>query len=176
MSGRGCTPPGTAVRFVRKGRAMTAPTLAPPPQADGHHHGRHICVLPSSPAAAREARRWAAGLVAGELPATVADDVGLVVSELVTNAVVHGTCEVVMCRLVVRADRVRIEVGERGNSQAPSRGSITQSEKDPAEHGRGLLIVASLSASWGLVPPVVGSGDGSVAWAEIEAAPQGNAT
>ena len=114
--------------------------------------------------------------MAGELSATVAEDVGLVVSELVTNAVVHGTCEVVMCRLVVCAEGVRIEVGERGSSPAPSRGSIPGYEEDPLEHGRGLLIVASLSTSWGLVPPVVGTGDGSVAWAEVEAAPEGNAT
>lgn len=93
---------------------------------------------PRAAAAARSATREVLGR--WRLPA-VLDDVLLAVSELVTNAVVHGKPKV---WLVLRrgASRVDVSVHDgRPLSDAPMEGS----EDDRAESGRGLRIVRTLS-------------------------------
>jgi DNA-binding NarL/FixJ family response regulator len=86
------------------------------------------------------------------------DDVQLLVSELVTNAVVHAGSEVeVAVRLL--SDSVRIEVVDRA-ANAPLRPA------DPAdddESGRGLLLVETLASAWG-VEPLEG---GKSVWFEV---------
>lgn len=77
----------------------------------------------------------------------VLDDVKLLVSELVTNAVVHAGSEVqVAVRLL--GDAVRIEVVDRspGTSLRPSQPT------EDAESGRGLLLVETMASSWGVEP------------------------
>jgi anti-sigma regulatory factor (Ser/Thr protein kinase) len=83
---------------------------------------------------------------------SVIGDANLVVSELVTNAVVH--CEgdaPVTVRVELHDDRVRVEVADRH----PSLPTQRQAE-DGAEGGRGLGIVARLAASWGVEPSSAG--------------------
>ncbi|MEV4569692.1 ATP-binding protein [Nonomuraea sp. NPDC049419] len=72
------------------------------------------------------------------------EDVLLVVSELVTNALVHGDGSPVL-RVRGSADRVRIEVGDAGAGVPRTR------EPGPAS-GWGLHIVRLLSAGWGISP------------------------
>ncbi len=66
------------------------------------------------------------------------------VSELVTNAVVHGV-GVISLRIDVEADAVRVEVADEGNvSVAPS--------PEPGAHGGwGLRIVEQLADDWGVL-------------------------
>ncbi|TDC37501.1 ATP-binding protein, partial [Actinomadura sp. KC345] len=80
-------------------------------------------------------------------------DVVLMVDELVTNAVVHGTGPV---RLSLRLDgrRLLAEVGD-GNRSAPARPAEPR-VLDWSEAGRGLLLVAALAAEHGARPEAEG--------------------
>lgn len=88
-------------------------------------------------------------------------DLEVVVSELLTNAVVHGrTASVATCRLLVPG-YVEIAVNDDGPGE-PHLGD----PDDRRESGRGLRIVEALSASWGVedVPD-----DGKTVWARLGA-------
>ncbi|HYH51348.1 MAG TPA: response regulator [Acidimicrobiia bacterium] len=97
----------------------------------------------------------------------ILEDGQLVVSELVTNAVVHAgqRCEL---GIVFRNGWLRVEVRDRGTGgpevQAPSEGS---------EHGRGLLLVSAMTKAWGVEPLAAG---GKVVWAELRSASHPEAT
>ena len=106
----------------------------------------------------RRARIQAVARVRDFGRADLADDVALVVSELMTNALLHGGgCT----GFDVRAaeDGVRVEVRDRSRLPPmvgrPSEGSLT---------GRGVQLVASLAARWGAEPDGEG---GKVVWAEL---------
>lgn len=106
---------------------------------------------------------------------TLAETIELIVSELTTNAVqasqglkssqYHGRWRPGMppVRLWLESDRERVlvEVWD-GNDQLPER----QEPELDAEHGRGLVIVESLSAKLGVYRPERGSG--KVVWALCE--------
>jgi anti-sigma regulatory factor (Ser/Thr protein kinase) len=109
--------------------------------------------------------------------AGVAEDVTLMVSELVTNAVavsadaagrptcaeVNGGLPVVHLRLWSDRTRIVIEVWD----QSPRAPEARHPEPD-AENGRGLLLVESLSERWGW--DHVPGWSGKVVWAETSAA------
>jgi anti-sigma regulatory factor (Ser/Thr protein kinase) len=83
----------------------------------------------------------------------------LVLSELVTNAVLHGAepIEVYVSR---DDDLLRIEVsdgGSRGDGVTP------RTHDDPRPGGRGLHIVNSLASRWGTTD----NDGGKTVWAEI---------
>ncbi|MFE9452168.1 SpoIIE family protein phosphatase [Streptomyces sp. NPDC006739] len=99
---------------------------------------------------ARTLRRWAVE--------EAADGVLLVVSELVTNALVH-TQGPVRLDLVLRGDRVRVSVSD-SSPRAPAKPVIVDWE---ATGGRGLLLVEATSEAFGTVP-VAG---GKQVWSEI---------
>lgn len=74
-------------------------------------------------------------------------DVPLLVSELATNAVLHARSDFLV---TVEAEqdgpgRVRVEVSDR-NSRLPSFAAV----KPDAYSGRGLMLVQTLSAAWGV--------------------------
>jgi anti-sigma regulatory factor (Ser/Thr protein kinase) len=85
-------------------------------------------------------------------------DLPLLVSELVTNACLHGGDPVTL-RLELSRTRVRVEV-EDGVPGWPG----MQSPTDRDSGGRGLLIVDSLSHVWGIDQAAAG---GKVVWAEV---------
>lgn len=68
------------------------------------------------------------------------DSAALVISELLTNAVVHGRSMMAMT-LTVRSDDLHVAVVDHG----PPSGSIRFARDDPDECGRGLDIVTALS-------------------------------
>jgi anti-sigma regulatory factor (Ser/Thr protein kinase) len=115
--------------------------------------------LAARPEAAAEARREVKTL---PLAQEARDHLALVVSELVTNAVLHaGTAAGDPIRLQVRlrAGRARIEVRDCGpgfDAPAPNPDPLTVG-------GQGLLIVAALSDAWGVVR---GPG-GCTVWCEV---------
>ncbi|HVF74044.1 MAG TPA: ATP-binding SpoIIE family protein phosphatase [Acidimicrobiales bacterium] len=89
--------------------------------------------------------------------ADVADDLALVASELVTNALFHGGgCRGIEFAAV--ADGVRIEV--RDHTTAPP---VFGHASETSLTGRGVRLVAGLSARWGVdLEP-----GGKVVWAEV---------
>lgn len=102
---------------------------------------------PHAPAAARRLVRGALCSCAsdGDLSSVVAD-AELLVSELVSNAVVHGRCDHTICEIEVRpAGRVRISVSDPGLS-----GEIRTRVADlGGTGGMGLHLVSRLAAEWG---------------------------
>ena len=88
----------------------------------------------------------------------VTDDAALVVTELVTNALLHGGPPVRL-RLQELPKGVRVEVADRGAELpvAPRRSSVAMT-------GRGLGLVSALSRSWGVDHDEQG---GKVVWAEL---------
>lgn len=89
------------------------------------------------------------------------DDGLLLVSELVTNAIVHGTPRdnLVWLSLAVNEDRLRIEVHDARADREP----VLRAAVGDDESGRGLFLVKSLSRRWGCCPRAHA---GKIVWAE----------
>jgi hypothetical protein len=83
-----------------------------------------------------------------------------VVSELVTNAIVHTASSRVVCELHDGDDLVRIAVRDEGRAPGEPHPSPQGPEE---EHGRGLLLVEALCHSWGAHE----HGPGLLVWAEL---------
>ncbi|MEU5953764.1 SpoIIE family protein phosphatase [Streptomyces sp. NPDC047525] len=134
----------------------------------GHQPGPPAVVctsLPGNPMAPAAARRFVRAALADwaelEVPAAagitdrLADDAVLLVSELVTNAVVHaGTTVELLCRLDEAGlgescDTLVIEVSDHHPARAVRSEPAPQPPGTP-EYGRGLQLVATLSDSWGI--------------------------
>ncbi|MFJ6914986.1 SpoIIE family protein phosphatase [Streptomyces sp. NPDC101133] len=77
-------------------------------------------------------------------------DALVVVSELVTNAVVHAGTDVEVGLRVEETGTLVVEVADRHPSRAPSGGGDHETPHDPAEYGRGLRLVAALAEAWGI--------------------------
>ncbi|MFJ8636252.1 SpoIIE family protein phosphatase [Streptomyces sp. NPDC093568] len=110
------------------------------------------------PDAVMHARRFTARTLRRWHVQEAADAVLLVVSELVTNALVH-TQGSVRLDLVLRGNRVRVSVSD-SSPRAPAKPVIVDWE---STGGRGLLLVEAVSDAVGTVP-VAG---GKQVWSEI---------
>ncbi|MGV9350546.1 SpoIIE family protein phosphatase [Streptomyces spiralis] len=86
----------------------------------------------------------------------MSDALELVVSETVTNALVHAGSDVDV-RLRAFEDHIRLEVRDSdSNPPVPSPLSLEEEENAEAEHGRGLLIVEALAETWNSSPNGLG--------------------
>jgi anti-sigma regulatory factor (Ser/Thr protein kinase) len=118
-------------------------------------------VLPSEVRAPTNARQYARLVCAGVAPQQLVDDVTLVVSELVTNAMMHGEGEIGLV-LRVSEGEVFVTVEDHGCNVGPSPRTAEPLE----EYGRGLTIVAEVASSWG----VHSLGDaGKLVWCVVHA-------
>ncbi|MFD4577593.1 ATP-binding protein [Streptomyces sp. NPDC058417] len=95
----------------------------------------------------RKAREFATQALDGWGLTSRTEDIRLCVSELATNAVVHGTAcgHGFLVRLAIDDDYVRLEVHDSRRQQPVVR--------EPAAtdiSGRGLMLVAALSDEWGV--------------------------
>lgn len=87
------------------------------------------------------------------------EDGELALSEMVTNAVLHGRAPLVLT-LVLEPELLRVEV-EDGNAVSPSFSVLDQT----AVTGRGLLLISAVSDRWGVDP----SDTGKTVWFELVA-------
>jgi anti-sigma regulatory factor (Ser/Thr protein kinase) len=94
-----------------------------------------------APAQARKAMRQ---LVCLLVPADIADIAELLVSELVTNAITHGTGPV---RLVIDCDKQCLSVTVGDDNPDPPE---LQPERMMATGGRGLRMIETLASAWGV--------------------------
>ena len=94
--------------------------------------------------------------------APVADDVVLIVSELVTNSL-RARARSVTVRLRRWPDSIEIQVQDDGEGW-PTLHSPTESDL----HGRGLVIVGALSREWGVTAC---ANDETAVWAKVALLP-----
>ncbi|WP_063834886.1 ATP-binding protein [Streptomyces globisporus] len=96
--------------------------------------------------------------------AWVADEVVLIVSELVTNAIVHSGGREITVILSLRANLLRIDV----HDGVPSSHAHPKAPSEADEDGRGLVLVQSLAeegrGTWGV------DDAGATTWCELRLA------
>lgn len=102
--------------------------------------------LPGEPSSVAKARGFAADTLDSWRRSDVCDVATLVVSELVTNAVLHAGSEI-RVRLVLEQVSLRVEVHD-GSAVLPSNPDYGED----AVTGRGLHLVTLLADSWGAEP------------------------
>jgi anti-sigma regulatory factor (Ser/Thr protein kinase) len=89
------------------------------------------------------------------------DDMALLVTELVTNAVLHGAPPITL-RVECDGTRLRVSVTDRNSDPAYVRDAGPEDES-----GRGMRLVQQLARAWG----VIGRLDGKAVWFELAGAP-----
>jgi len=113
--------------------------------------------LPAEPASVAHARRFVRSAMQSLGASAAVDDAELLISELATNALLHArsafTVEVSRSH-----DRVRICILD-----ASPRAPRLRSYGEDATTGRGLQLVQSLSAAWGVQP----RRPGKTVWVEL---------
>jgi GAF domain-containing protein/anti-sigma regulatory factor (Ser/Thr protein kinase) len=113
--------------------------------------------LADGPDAVRTARRFTVATLKDRGWTDVVDDAAMVVTELITNALLYGGAPVVLRLMPVRGG-VRVEVQDHGE-QLPMRLVSTAESMT----GRGLAVVGKLSNRWGIDPLP----EGKVVWCEL---------
>ena len=104
------------------------------------------------------ARRFVRDLMIDSDTVADLDTASLLVTEIVTNAILHAMAPMTL-RVEVSAHVVRIEV--RDGSQLPPR---VHAFSATAATGRGLRLLESLATRWGVRPE---PGGGKVVWFEV---------
>jgi len=120
----------------------------------------HRADLPASPESAGMARRFAREVLGDDM-SEVLDTVQLLVSELVTNAVVHAASAPTVA-IHLFDDHVHVEVlDDRG-------GVATREDADEdAESGRGVVLVDALAERWG----TIAVDQGKIVWFDVGRTP-----
>jgi anti-sigma regulatory factor (Ser/Thr protein kinase) len=150
-------PLGTDAAADRSG--LGAATGAAPQGAAAQRRFRFE--LAAHPGSVAQARRLAhARLTGWAVCADTCESAALVISELVTNAIVHTASSRVVCELHDHDDMVRIAVRDEGCAPGEAHPSPQRPDE---EHGRGLLLVGALCRAWG----VQEHGPGLLVWAEL---------
>ncbi len=101
-------------------------------------------VLPRGTQAGAQARRYVEQAFRGVIGDNAVGNLKMVVSELVNNAILHGT-GVVALRVLAGDALLRVEVSEEGSAGVPA----LREEPGLRPGGRGLRIVDALAAAWG---------------------------
>lgn len=113
--------------------------------------------FPGVPATAGSARRITADVLSTWGHADAADAATLLVSEVVTNAILHAGSEIEL-RLTTAPHHLRVEVRDT-SMLVPA---LRRYQAD-AVTGRGLELVETVAAAWGVIPEP----DGKVVWFEL---------
>ncbi|MGH3315629.1 MAG: ATP-binding protein [Nocardioidaceae bacterium] len=125
--------------------------------------GRQALHLTAQLTAPRAARLFTARALLGWRLAPLVGPASLVVSELVTNAVVHAASP--MDLTLSKADgRLQMTVRDHGAGFPKAR---FEASRGPDLGGRGLLLVQATARGWGVFP---GRADGKTVWAVFDTA------
>lgn len=101
--------------------------------------------FPATEASVSEARRWLSKILDGH---PRHDDAVLLLSEAVTNSVVHTVSSAIGVTVTIEEnDTVRIEVTDEGARTVPS--VPPSPDEELASCGRGILLIRALSSRWG---------------------------
>ena len=118
-------------------------------------------LLPTEGTSPALARRFAQDSGCREHGLEMLDDALLLISELVTNSVLHGGPPIV---LAVDCDGSGLHVRVRdGGPTMP----VPRSADAAAESGRGMSLVDLLSSTWGVEPVADAHGPGKEVWFEL---------
>ncbi len=109
------------------------------------------------------ARRFVSDALCSWGMSALVDSARLVVSELVTNAVLHAQSDVLV-QVLLDGGKVRLEVSDE-SSDTPAR----RHYGTDATTGRGLGLVAAASTSWGTTVGEIGK----TVWAELVSGDEG---
>lgn len=166
------TRPGGEVHDAGPHARTPPPPPGTAPQAIGDRYTSCVA-LPAMASSVATARAHARALLSRwRLPALV-DDIELIVSELVTNAIkatgavpqhapypeLYDRLEVICLGIYLRADEVLIEVWDPRQEPPRPRAALPEDEG-----GRGLLLVESLATAWGTRWPKTG---GKIVYATV---------
>ena len=116
--------------------------------------------LPPAATAAGQARNEVTARLASRVGTRILEDVRLLVTELITNALRHGRLRAgdrVSVKASIDGDVVRIEVHDPGRD-----GEVAQRAPGPRGGGYGLYLVEQLAKRWG-----VDRHDGTLVWCEL---------
>lgn len=113
--------------------------------------------LPSVPQSVAEIRRYAVATCRSRGYDGDCDTLELLVSEVATNALIHGDGQVHV-RVIDKGPRIRVEVSDDSPTMPVQRAAHAD-----AEGGRGLALVDALSAAWGAQPQP----GGKTVWFEL---------
>jgi anti-sigma regulatory factor (Ser/Thr protein kinase) len=119
--------------------------------------------LPSRPEAPSAARKALTALNGSLhlLSSSRLVDVQLLVSEIVTNAVVHAPAEdTIVLAVLATEDVVRVEISDRGGGFTPP---DEIGKREPTSGGWGLPIIDAVAQRWG-----VDHTDGTTVWFEVD--------
>lgn len=130
------------------------------PSAEAQHNVRQLRIHRRDLLGAQRTRRLLREWLAGWELSAIADDEELLVSEVVTNGLVHGDSDVYVY-VHKYPERIRVEV--RDSDPHPAQAVTVPRDEDQAEGGRGLVIVSALASAWGNSP----SGRGKTVWFEL---------
>lgn len=126
--------------------------------------------LEPAPRSAPLARRWLMDVLGPE-PAYDADIARLLLSELVTNAILHARTAFTV-QVSDNGTTLRVKVTDAAAAQDVGSPLANATSEDGDESGRGLQIVQMLATRWGIS---TNDGTGATVWFELAAVPDVNA-
>jgi serine/threonine-protein kinase RsbW len=117
---------------------------AAPSVTGGERRTRSLAALPN---AVSEARRWVGAVAEGHVDADQAEKLRLVISEVVTNALRHGSeSERIDLAVTPKPHFLCVQVTDDGPGLAPRPRALETEE----EGGFGLFFVEQLTRRWGV--------------------------
>lgn len=131
-------------------------------------HAAYWLELPAERESVRVARHTVGErLIVWGVAAAVRADAALIVSELITNAILHTPTAHILCGIeLARDSHLCVEVHDQGYTTH----SLPLCAPGPEdEHGRGLMLVEQISSKWG-VDRSTRTG-GNAVWATLPTAP-----